>query len=145
VAGRGGITTAKREGDGATPAGAHAILACLYRPDRIARPVPWAKPIRRRDLWSDDPRDPAYNLMVSAPHAHSAERLFRPDPLYDLLLITGYNWPEPLRGAGSAIFIHVWRGPARPTAGCVAMARQHLLWMVRRLRPGARLIVPAQP
>ena len=145
VAGRGGISTAKREGDGATPAGAHGIIACLYRPDRIARPVPWAVAIRPRDLWSDDPRDRDYNLMVRAPHPHSAERLFRPDPLYDLLLVTDYNWPRAVRGAGSAIFIHLWRGPARPTAGCVALARRDLSWMVRRLRPGARLIVPAQP
>ena len=43
--GRGGISATKREGDGATPMGAHRILGVLYRPDRLARPSPWAQPI----------------------------------------------------------------------------------------------------
>ena len=37
--GRGGVTLTKREGDGATPAGVHVIVGCLYRPDRLARPA----------------------------------------------------------------------------------------------------------
>jgi L,D-peptidoglycan transpeptidase YkuD (ErfK/YbiS/YcfS/YnhG family) len=53
--GRGGVPTDKREGDGATPAGVHRIVGCLYRPDRMARPCDWAVPIRPGDLWSDDP------------------------------------------------------------------------------------------
>lgn len=43
--GRGGISAHKREGDGATPMGAHRILGVLFRPDRLARPSPWALPI----------------------------------------------------------------------------------------------------
>ena len=49
--GRGGISPAKREGDGATPMGAHRILGVLYRTDRLARPSPWAQPILPGDLW----------------------------------------------------------------------------------------------
>ena len=33
--GRSGISPAKREGDGATPAGAFPLRAVLYRPDRL--------------------------------------------------------------------------------------------------------------
>ena len=58
----------KREGDGATPAGVHRLVGMLYRPDRMARPADWALPIGPSDLWSDDPRDQDYNLMVRAPH-----------------------------------------------------------------------------
>jgi L,D-peptidoglycan transpeptidase YkuD (ErfK/YbiS/YcfS/YnhG family) len=67
--GRGGIVAAgnKREGDGATPAGVHRLVGMLYRPDRMARPADWALPIGPLDLWSDDPRDEDYNLMVRAP------------------------------------------------------------------------------
>jgi L,D-peptidoglycan transpeptidase YkuD (ErfK/YbiS/YcfS/YnhG family) len=55
--GRGGIVPArgKREGDGATPAGAHTLTGCLYRPDRLAPPCDWAVPIHPADLWCDDP------------------------------------------------------------------------------------------
>jgi L,D-peptidoglycan transpeptidase YkuD (ErfK/YbiS/YcfS/YnhG family) len=142
--GRGGISAAKREGDGATPAGIHRITRCLYRPDRLARSeVPlWAEPIGPRDLWSDDPADPAYNSAVRAPHAASHECLRRADPLYDLILVTDWNMDPAIPGRGSAIFLHTWRRPGYPTAGCVAFARPHLLWIANRISPGARLAVP---
>lgn len=141
--GRGGIVPpgAKREGDGATPAGVHRIVGCLWRPDRLAPPCDWAVPIRPSDLWSDDPADPDYNLMVRAPHPFSHERLRRPDPAYDVVLITDWNWPQAEPGRGSAIFVHTWRAPRRPTAGCVALARRDLLWIVARITCRTRLIV----
>ena len=117
----------------------------LYRPDRIARPADWAVPIRPGDLWCDDPVHEDYNLMVRAPFAASHERLKRPDPLYDLVILTGWNWPRAVRGKGSAIFIHRWRGPGRPTEGCVALHPEHLLWIAARLDFGGRLIVRPQP
>lgn len=140
--GRGGVTDDKREGDGATPAGVHRIVGCVYRPDRRAPPNDWAVPIRPGDLWSDDPADPDYNLMVRAPHPFGHEALCRPDPLYDLVLLTDWNWPRAVPGRGSAIFLHRWRAPGRPTEGCVAMAPADLDWVARTLVPGARLIVP---
>jgi len=143
--GRGGVVAAeaKREGDGGTPAGVHRIVGMLYRPDRMARPADWALPIGPSDLWSDDSRDPDYNLMVRAPHVFSHEHLRRSDPQYDLVLITDWNWPYSVPGRGSAIFLHRWRRPCAPTAGCVALAPHDLLWIARRLRPQSRLIVRA--
>lgn len=141
--GRGGVAAAKREGDGATPAGTHRITGTLYRPDRLSRPAPWARPIRPGDLWSDDPNDPAYNAPVRAPHGFGHESLRRSDRLYDLVLLTDWNSAPRLPGGGSAIFLHRWRRPGHPTAGCIAMAPQHLLWLARHLAPGSRLIVPA--
>lgn len=139
--GRGGIVNRKREGDGGTPAGVHRIVGMLYRPDRMARPTDWALPIGPGDLWSDDVRDEDYNQMVRAPHPFSHEALRRADPLYDLVLITDWNWPQAVPGRGSAIFMHRWRRPGAPTAGCVALAPLDLLWIARRLRPQSRLIV----
>ena len=37
------------------------------------------------------------------------ERLRRADPLYDLVILTDWNWPSAERGRGSAIFMHRWR------------------------------------
>jgi L,D-peptidoglycan transpeptidase YkuD (ErfK/YbiS/YcfS/YnhG family) len=142
VLGTGGIARAKREGDGATPAGSHRIVGMLYRADRLARPAAWAQPIGPGDLWSDDGRDPAYNHLVRAPHPFSHERLHRADRLYDLVLVTDWNWPRAVPGRGSAIFLHRWRRPGRGTEGCVAMAQGDLLWLARRAAPGTRLIVP---
>jgi L,D-peptidoglycan transpeptidase YkuD (ErfK/YbiS/YcfS/YnhG family) len=140
--GRGGVTLDKHEGDGATPAGTHGIVGCLYRPDRVARPCDWAVPIRPGDLWCDDPKHEDYNLMVRAPFAASHEVLRRADPLYDIVLITDWNWPRAEYRAGSAIFVHAWRGPGHPTAGCIALAPDDLRWIVARIGFQTRLVVP---
>ncbi|MDG1472222.1 MAG: L,D-transpeptidase family protein [Ascidiaceihabitans sp.] len=139
--GKGGIKTDKREGDGATPRGIHRIVGMLYRPDRIAKPTPWALPIGPNDQWSDDETDQDYNMMVRAPYAPSHEKLRRADPLYDLVILTDWNWPYAIKGRGSAIFIHQYRRPGFPTEGCVAFRRDHLAQIARKITTKTRLIV----
>ena len=138
--GRGGIVRDKREGDGGTPAGIHRVVGMLYRPDRVAMPAPWARPIGPRDLWSDDVADANYNRHVRAPHSFSHEPLRRGDRLYDLVLVTDWN-REGRKGGGSAIFLHRWRRPGTPTQGCIAMAPRDLRWLAERIPPGTRLFV----
>lgn len=140
--GKSGTTGRKKEGDGATPRGVHRIVGMLYRPDRMARPADWALPIRPGDLWSDDPGDEDYNMMVRAPYAASHERLRRSDPLYDLILLTDWNWPYAVPGRGSAIFIHQWRRPGYPTEGCIALSRSNLRRIAPKIQHRTRLIVP---
>ena len=128
--GRGGISGAKREGDGVTPAGIFPLRQVLYRPDRMARPPTAlaALPLVPSDGWCDNPADPAhYNRPVTLPHPARAERLWRDDGLYDLLVVIGYNDAPPVPGLGSAIFLHVSRPDYAPTEGCVALALPHLL------------------
>lgn len=141
--GRGGISSCKREGDGATPAGTLRIAELFYRPDRLpASALPrWAQPIRPFDRWSDDVRDPQYNHRLPGAlwHPFGSEALRRPDPLYDLVLTTDWNWPDARPGLGSAIFVHRWRKPRHPTEGCVAFAPRDLLWLAWQLAPGDRL------
>ena len=141
--GRGGIVAgeAKREGDGATPCGVHRIVATLFRPDRMAPPAPWARPIGPRDLWCDDPASPRYNHAVRAPFGASAERMRRADRLYDLVLVLDWNRPRAVPGRGSAIFVHRWRGPGHPTEGCVALAPEALRWLAARTPPGTPFLV----
>jgi len=116
-------------------------VGMLYRPDRMARPADWALPIRPGDLWSDDPAHEDYNLMVRAPYPHSHEVLRRADPMYDLVILTDWNWPYAQRGRGSAIFIHRWRRPGYPTAGCIGLRPTALAWIAARIRYETRLIV----
>lgn len=139
--GRGGISARKREGDGATPVGTHRIVGMLYRPDRMARPTDWAVPILPRDVWSDDPAEDDYNHMVRAPYPGSHEVLRRADPLYDLVILTDWNWPYSVPGRGSAIFIHRWRRPGFPTEGCIGLHPVTLAWIAPRIRFSTRLIV----
>ena len=139
--GKGKITTNKKEGDGATPAGILRVTGCLYRADRITKPVPWARKIGPRDLWCDEPGHPSYNHLTQSPLAASHERLRRADPLYDLVLLTDWNWPNAIPGQGSAIFIHRWRKPRHPTEGCIAFEPTNLRMLSRLLKPGATIDV----
>ncbi|GKY86787.1 L,D-transpeptidase family protein [Sinisalibacter aestuarii] len=142
--GRGGMTADKREGDGATPLGAWRLMLGGYRADR-ARPPRTAlplSPIGPRDVWSDDVADPDYNQWRTGfTYPFSHERLRRSDPLYDLFLVSDWNWPNAEPGKGSAIFVHRWRKPRHPTAGCIAFRPDHLAWIVTRWTPRSRIIL----
>jgi L,D-peptidoglycan transpeptidase YkuD (ErfK/YbiS/YcfS/YnhG family) len=127
--GRGGIRALKREGDGATPRGRWAIRLVYYRGDRINRPrtmVP-VEAIRPTYGWCDAVPNRNYNREVPMPYAASAERLWRQDHLYDLVAVLGYNDLCRVKGRGSAIFMHIARRSFAPTAGCIALTREHLL------------------
>ncbi|MFQ3184675.1 MAG: L,D-peptidoglycan transpeptidase YkuD (ErfK/YbiS/YcfS/YnhG family) [Alteromonas macleodii] len=139
--GRGDITSHKTEGDGATPRGTHRLVGMLYRPDRMAKPTNWALPIHPGDLWSDDQTHEDYNMMVRAPYKYSFEKLRRADPLYDLVILTNWNWPYPVKGRGSAIFIHRWRKLRHPTEGCIGLSMVDLAWIAPRIQYSTRLIV----
>ncbi|WP_252729543.1 L,D-transpeptidase family protein [Pacificibacter marinus] len=141
--GKGGTTSDKREGDGASPRGVHAMPGVLYRADRtpsITGPIN-AEMILPRDLWCDAPDHPDYNLLVKAPFGSSHEKLRRGDRLYDLVVITDWNRPDATAHKGSAIFMHRWRRPRYPTEGCVAFRADHLRWIVEHLTPSTRLII----
>jgi L,D-peptidoglycan transpeptidase YkuD (ErfK/YbiS/YcfS/YnhG family) len=132
--GRGGVSADKREGDGATPAGIFPLRHVLYRADRLSRPPTAleARPIAPNDGWCDDPADPMhYNTQVVLPHAARAERLWRSDGVYDVLVVLGHNDAPPIPGQGSAIFLHVARPDYAPTEGCVALGLPHLLALLR--------------
>ena len=128
--GPGGVVAAaaKREGDGATPAGRWPWRRVLYRPDRAAPPTTGLplQPLLPDDGWCDAPGDPAYNRPVKLPYPASAEIMWRDDALYDLVVVLGYNDDPPLAGHGSAIFLHCARTDFAPTQGCVALARDDL-------------------
>lgn len=93
--------------------------------------------------WCDDPDDPRYNRLMWREGAGGVERLRRADPLYDIVGVLDWNRDPPRPGAGSAIFLHVWRGVRRPTEGCVAFRRRDLLWILDRWGPQSRVIVRA--
>jgi L,D-peptidoglycan transpeptidase YkuD (ErfK/YbiS/YcfS/YnhG family) len=88
------------------------------------------------DGWCDDPASASYNRAVRLPFAASHERLWRDDSLYDLILVIGHN-DDPVRpDLGSAVFVHIAHDDYRPTAGCVAFAREDLVEILAQAKPG---------
>lgn len=139
--GRSGRRFLKREGDGASPRGTWTLERIAYRADRVGRPrspLP-ASPIRPADGWCDAPGDRNYNRPVRHPYPASAERLWREDGLYDLIVVLSHNRKPRVRNAGSAVFLHVARPGLAPTEGCIALSRPHLLRLLASLTRGARI------
>jgi L,D-peptidoglycan transpeptidase YkuD (ErfK/YbiS/YcfS/YnhG family) len=143
--GRGGVVPAhaKTEGDGASPAGAWRLTGLYWRADRGVRPRATlaAAPLGPRQGWAETPEDPDYNCPIRHPHPFPADRMTRGDPLYDICAITDHNTAPRVPGAGSAIFVHLWRRPRWPTAGCVAFRRPDLEWILARWQPASRLVI----
>jgi L,D-peptidoglycan transpeptidase YkuD (ErfK/YbiS/YcfS/YnhG family) len=143
--GTAGIIAEKREGDGATPVGRFPLRRVLYRADRVAPPktgLPIAA-LRPDDGWCDAPDDPHYNRPVSLPYSASHERLWRDDPIYDIIVILGHNDDPPVPGRGSAIFLHIARPGYTGTEGCVALALDDLKTALAACGPGDHLTVHA--
>ncbi|TXM70973.1 L,D-transpeptidase family protein [Methylobacterium sp. WL120] len=142
--GAGGIVQVKREGDGGSPRGRFRLRGGSYRPDNLARPVT-ALPLRRTapgDGWCDDVRDRRYNRPIALPAPGvSAERMWRDDGLYDVVIDLDHNRGPIRPGRGSAIFLHVARPGYTPTEGCVALKRADLLRLLRRLGPRTRIVI----
>jgi L,D-peptidoglycan transpeptidase YkuD (ErfK/YbiS/YcfS/YnhG family) len=140
--GRGGISAAKREGDGATPLGAMRLLFGYIRGRRFDRrsQLP-LQPITPTLGWCEVPDDRNYNRPVVMPYGASHERMLRPDDLYDACIVLDWNMRPRRRGRGSAIFLHLARPDFTPTQGCVAVTRAVMARLLPRLSRQTVLVV----
>ena len=141
--GRAGIRQDKREGDRATPFGAFRLLGGFFRPDRVLRKA-WIspmRPVRPSDGWCDDPQSALYNRRVALPCRERHEKLWRPDRLYDLVIILDYNIHPRRKNRGSAIFLHCVGPDYAPTGGCIALRLDDLRRLLPRLAHKAVLTV----
>ncbi|MES1199679.1 MAG: L,D-transpeptidase family protein [Pseudomonadota bacterium] len=145
--GKGGVVaaSAKCEGDGATPLGVWPLRSVLYRPDHeMPKTALASAPILPESGWCDDPRDEDfYNGPITLPYPGSAERLWRDDHVYDLIVVLGYNDDPVTPGKGSAIFLHLAQPDWRPTEGCVAIDRAAMLAVLAAAQPGDTLTILA--
>ena len=148
VVGKSGLTDVadKREGDGASPAGRFRLgdvtgydrkpprgLKLHYRPaDHL--------------VCYDDPDVPdVYNVVADVrgyewefdePHF---EWMRRDDELYRYTIFVRHN-DARVPGAGSCIFLHVWKDAASPTVGCTAMALDDLRTLLGWVDGDTRLV-----
>jgi L,D-peptidoglycan transpeptidase YkuD (ErfK/YbiS/YcfS/YnhG family) len=139
--GRAGVTRAKREGDGATPAGRLRLLYLARRPGRSAACAIPSLMVRPNDLWCDDPASFSYNRPLRAPTRLGHERLWRDDRLYDVIGVLDYNIRPRALGRGSAIFFHIATQDLGPTAGCVALRARDMARLLPRLSRHVRLAI----
>jgi len=155
VVGRSGVGP-KREGDGRSPEGVFELgplfgygqepPAVMDVSAETSFPYQSMAP---GAVCVDDPASAYYNRVfdpdtlaesaAGAPEWNSFEAMRRDlvhgDDLYKWGVLVRYN-DSTVPGAGSCIFLHIWRSPDSPTAGCTAMAEEDLLSVLGWLKRG---------
>jgi D-alanyl-D-alanine dipeptidase len=117
----------KKEGDGKAPAGVFRLGSAFgFAPAREAAwmMVPYL-PLTSSTECVDDSASGYYNRVVNRDSVktvdwNSSERM-RTVEGYRWGLMVEHNAAPPVAGLGSCIFLHVWAGPDKGTAGCTAM------------------------
>lgn len=153
-----GLVDAKRragphkiEGDNRVPAGIFRLGPAFgYAP---ARSASWIKlhyvPVTKTTEGVDDPGSQYYNQLVDRSKVaradwRSSEQMRRADDLYKWGVFVAHN-PAAASGAGSCIFLHIWKSSSTPTTGCTAMAERDLVELLRWFDPTAQPVLIQMP
>ena len=141
--GKNGITKNKHEGDLKTPRGIFKLKKVFYRKDRInfIKTHLKKKYITKDIGWCDDPASGDYNKEIKFPFNYSAEKLWRKDNIYDLILVLNYNFYPIIKNKGSAIFLHICKKNYAPTKGCVAINKKDMMNLLVNIKSNTKLII----
>ena len=141
--GKAGIRKKKREGDNITPKGTFKIVKIYYRSDRIKKISSKFRliEITKNIGWCDDPKSRKYNQPIKLPTKYSHEILYRRDNIYDLILVLNYNMKPTIKNKGSAIFIHMAKENYKKTAGCVALKKVDLIFLIKEINKNTKVII----
>ena len=143
--GSGGLKSAtkKNEGDKTTPIGKWRLRSLYYRADRVVMPKFKKNTIKINQItkhcgWCDDTTSNYYNRYVKINNFRSKklnyEKLCRQDKAYDIIIVTSHNVKPTIKNKGSAIFIHCSFSDDRNTAGCIALKKKDLVFLLKNLK-----------
>ena len=141
--GKNGITKNKQEGDLKTPSGIFKLKKIFYRKDRIKLNNTTIKKsyIKKNSGWCDDPASKYYNKEIKSPFKYSAEKLWRKDNIYDLIIVLNYNFNPIIKNRGSAIFLHISKKNYAPTKGCIAINKKDMMNLLVNIKGNTKLII----
>lgn len=144
MTGRNGVAAAgeKHEGDGRTPPGIFPLGFVFGYGNNIDSRMPYRQ-MTPEDVWVDDTDSPEYNILTKKGKttARSYEEMVLPDDRYKYGIVVEYNTGPVVAGAGSAIFIHVWKDENIPTSGCVALSEENILKLIGWLDPAKKPLI----
>ena len=141
--GKAGIARKKQEGDNVTPKGTFKIVKIYCRNDRVKKISSKFTPIKitKNMGWCDDPNSKNYNRLIKLPTHYKHEKLHRKDNIYDLVVVLNYNMNPIIKNQGSAIFIHIAKKNYKKTAGCIALKKDHLIKLLRKIEKNTKVII----
>ena len=130
--GKKGSTSNKIEGDLKTPKGTYSIGTLFYRKDKIYKVDTKLKkiPIKKNMYWCNDAKSKYYNKLINSYQNVTAEKMFRSDGKYDLVIVISYNTKKIIKNKGSAIFLHLTNNYQK-TEGCVVLKKKDMLILLK--------------
>jgi D-alanyl-D-alanine dipeptidase len=119
----------KKEGDGRSPAGIFRLTYAFgYVPAEEVREIklPYIQCTSSVEC-VDDTNSSSYNIIVDRRSVakvdwKSSEKMRMSDDEYKLGVFIAHNTSPTEPGAGSCVFMHIWKEPGHPTSGCTAMS-----------------------
>jgi D-alanyl-D-alanine dipeptidase len=127
----------KKEGDGKAPAGVFRLSTAFgFAGTAPGLKMPYTSLTPTVEC-VDDVNSRRYNLIVDRNRVsnvdwRSSEKMRAVDG-YRWGVVVDHNASPPVAGRGSCIFLHIWAGPEKGTAGCTAMEQPNLEAMLRWL------------
>ena len=125
----------KIEGDGNAPAGIF-YLNGLFGYESLETKMNFLK-VDTKTFCVDDSQSKYYNQIVKTDTINkdwsSAETMRMKTDVYKFGIFVDYNVDPAIPNKGSCIFMHIWSGKNKPTAGCTAMKEPDLLNLIKFL------------
>lgn len=131
----------KTEGDGKSPAGIFMLTSAFASTEQKVK-LPFTKLIESTEC-VDDVNSTHYNKIVDKFKVgnydwKSSEKMLAVGEQYELGVFVAHN-SERMKGAGSCIFLHIWKDANSGTAGCTAMEKSNmekiLSWVDNKKNP----------
>lgn len=140
--GRNGLNADRHDGDGTTPIGLFKVLYSFGNAPDPGSAMTYRQ-INKTTYWSGEKED--YNTWVEVEPGtrdmkHS-EYLFRYKVSYKYAMAIDFNTNPVVYGKGFAIFIHCDYPGDDSTAGCIAIAEEYMLRLVKECKEGTYLWV----
>lgn len=139
----------KKEGDLRAPAGVFSLGTAFGEKAEHPGSYPYLQ-VTAGIVAVDDVNSSFYNQIVDRekierPDWKSEEKMQHKDGLYRMGLFVNHNFPKPVPGLGSCIFLHIWRGEGKATIGCTSMEANQLSKTLSWLRPEASPLLVQLP
>jgi L,D-peptidoglycan transpeptidase YkuD (ErfK/YbiS/YcfS/YnhG family) len=142
----------KKEGDGRSPAGVFRLTYAFgYAAPEEVREIklPYIQCTGTVEC-VDDTNSAYYNIVVDRRTVDkadwkSSEKMRMSDDEYKLGIFIAHNSSPAEPGAGSCVFMHIWKEPGHPTSGCTAMSAGGIESLLGWLDPQANPVLVQLP
>ena len=135
VVGSRGLMKNRKQGTYTTPVGNYGFVHAFGNKKNPGVSAEYEyRDVTPKSYWVTDRNSTSYNRWVEGGgEFDDAEHLESYGYQYNYAMVIDFNYYEPVKGDGAAIFLHVATYDGKGTAGCVALSEEDVVWLMRWL------------